>query len=83
MPSSPYLTKAYACFVKYGEDGKAVSFGSLGLKPDAAVNTWHQLEETFTAPVDSATLYLYSGKDSTVWFDDFNIVPIDIQEEKK
>lgn len=49
---------------------------SLALKSDMAADTWHRVESEFVAPKDGASLYLYSGKESTVWFDQFQLVPL-------
>ncbi len=70
----------YACFVNNSKEGGA--FGMIGLKPDAAPGKWHQLEETFKAQSDSATLYFYSGKGTTAWYDDISVVPLDSAGEE-
>ena len=75
MRRSAKVPRCNPAFVWY-IDGRAVSRGIVGRQSNAPVGTWEPFETTFVAPAEGGALYLYSGKDATVWFDDFNVVPL-------
>jgi hypothetical protein len=54
-----------------------MGFAALSLEPGRHESAkWHLLETAFIAPTDRAALHLCSGQNTTVWFDDFSIVPL-------
>jgi hypothetical protein len=73
--SSP-SSGSYVTICGTDNENKTVSIGRicppLTLEPDK----WHEVTKEFTANFEQGNLHFYSGKNSTVWFDDLNIVPI-------
>ena len=66
-------------FPNHHPPGAHVTSRTANAKPyihESYMKTWRQLEKTFTATTDGSRLYMYSGKQATVWFDNIQIVPV-------
>ena len=74
--SSAPSARDQAIVGRYVSGNKFSAAANVRLAPKDKPNTWRQLEKTFTATTDGSRLYMYSGKQATVWFDNIQIVPV-------
>jgi hypothetical protein len=66
---------------RYINSQKYVNAVQISLSPKAKANTWHTLEKEFVSEY-GGSLSLRSGS-GEVWFDDFDIIPIKNESDKK